>query len=137
MAGNLSPIFSKIGKIGFASAITLANTAKDGTGVVDIVFTADATNGSFLQKLKIRPKGTNVASVLRVFLNNGSVTTTAANNTLFDEISLPATTLSEVAALAGFEYPVNLALPAGYRLFVTLGTAVAGGYAVTGVGGDY
>ena len=137
MAGNLAPIFSKIGKIGFAPAIILANTAKDGTGTVDIVFTADATNGSFLQKLKIRPKGTNVASVLRVFLNNGSVTTTAANNTLFDEISLPATTLSEVAALAGFEYPVNLALPAGYRLFVTLGTAVAGGYAVTGVGGDY
>ncbi len=137
MPGNLSPIFSKIGKIGFAPNITLANTAKDGTGTVDIVFMADATNGSFLQKLKIRPKGTNIASVLRIFLNNGGVTTTAVNNTLIDEISLPATTLSEVAALTGFEYPVNLALPAGYRLFVTLGTAVAGGYAVTGVGGDY
>jgi hypothetical protein len=137
MAGNLSPIFSKIGKVGFAPAITLANTAKDGTGVVDVVFAADATNGSFLQKLKIRPKGTNVASVMRVFLNNGGVSTTATNNTLFDEISLPATTNTEVAALAGFEYPVNLALPAGYRVHVTLGTAVAGGYAVTGVGGDY
>lgn len=137
MAGNLSPIFSKVGKIGQAPAITLANTAKDGTGVVDVVFTADATNGSFLQKLKIRPKGTNVASVMRLFLNNGGVTTTATNNTLFDEISLPATANTEVAAIAGFEYAVNLALPAGYRLFVTLGTAVAGGYAVTGVGGDY
>lgn len=137
MPGNLSPIFSKIGKIGFASTITLANTAKDGTGTVDVVFTADATNGSFLQKLKIRPKGANVASVLRIFLNTGGVTTTAANNTLLDEISLPATALTEVAAIAGFEYPVNLALPAGYRAFVTLGTAVAGGYAVTGIGGDY
>lgn len=137
MPGNLSPIFSKIGKIGFAPNITLANTAKDGTGTVDIVFMADATNGSFLQKLKIRPKGTNVASVLRIFLNNGGVTTTAVNNTLIDEISLPATSNTEVAALAGFEYPMNLALPAGFRALVTLGTAVTGGYAVTGIGGDY
>lgn len=137
MPGNAIPIFSKIGKIGQAPAITLANTAKDGTGTVDVVFTADATNGSFIQKLKIRPKGTNVASVMRIFINNGGATTTATNNVLFDEITLPATTLSEVAAIAGFEYGMNFALPASYKVFVTLGTAVAGGYAVTGIGGDY
>ena len=137
MPGNNSPIFSKIAHVEWAGGITAANTAKDGTGTVDTVFTAIPTTGSYLQKLVIRPKGTNVASVLRVFLNNGSVNTTAANNVLIGEISLPATTNSEVAALSGNELPLNIPVPPGYRVMVTLGTAVAGGYAVSAFGGDY
>ena len=85
----------------------------------------------------MRPRGTNVASVLRVFLNNGASNATAANNVLIAELSLPATTLSEVAALSGNELPLNIPVPPGYRVTVTLGTAVTGGYAVTGFGGDY
>ena len=137
MPGNTSPIFSKIARVEWAGGITAANTAKDGTGTVDTVFTADATNGSYLQKLGVRPRGSNVASVLRVFLNNGSSNATAANNVLIAEVSLPATTLSEVAALSGNEVALNIPVPPGYRVNVTLGTAVAGGYAVTGFGGDY
>ncbi len=137
MPGNTAPIFSKIAHIEWVNGITAANTAKDGTGTVETIFTADATNGSFLQKLIVRPRGANVASVLRVFLNNGSSNATAANNALVGELSLPATTNSEVAALNGYEYGMNIPVPAGYRLHVTLGTAVAGGYAVSAVGGDY
>ena len=137
MPGNISPIFSKIARVEWAGGITAANIAKDGTGTVDTVFTADATNGSYLQKLNVRPRGTNVASVLRVFLNNGATNATAANNVLIAELSLPATTLSEVAALSGNELPLNIPVPPGYRVQVTLGTAVAGGYAVAGFGGDY
>ena len=135
--GNNAPIFSKVAHVEWDNGITAANTAKDGTGTVDTVFTADATNGSYLQKLIIRPRGTNVASVLRVFLNNGSSNATAANNALIAEVSLPATTNSEVAALSGNELPLNLPIPPGYKVLLTLGTAVAGGYAVTAVGGDY
>jgi hypothetical protein len=137
MAGNNSPIFSKVAHVEWAAGITAANTAKDGTGTVDTVFTADATNGSYLQKLIVRPKGTNVASVLRVFLNNGAVNTTASNNVLVAELSLPASTNTEVAALSGNELPLNIPVPPGYRVQVTLGTAVAGGYAVSAFGGDY
>lgn len=137
MVANTSPIFPLIPNIGFAPGITAANTAKDGTGTVDLVFTSDATDGSRLEKLRIRPKGTNVASVMRVFLNNGSTPTTAGNNMLYDEISLPATTNSEVASIPGLEIPMNISLPPGWRVYVTLGTAVAGGYAVTAIGGDY
>jgi hypothetical protein len=136
MVANTAPIFTDIPNIGFAPAITAANTAKDGTGTVDLVFTAGA-DGAFLQKLKIRPKGTNVATVLRVFLNNGATPTTATNNMLYDEIGLPATTNTETAAIVGLELAMNLALPAGWRVYVTLGTAVAGGYSVTAVGGNY
>ena len=137
MPGNTSPIFSRVARVEWAGGITAANTAKDGTGTVDTVFTADATNGSYLQKLGVRPKGTNVASVLRVFLNNGATNATAGNNVLIAELSLPATTLSEVAALSGNELSLNIPVPPGYRVQVTLGTAVAGGYAVVGFGGDY
>ena len=137
MPGNANPIFSKVARCEWANAVTAANTALDGTGAVNIVFNADLTNGSYLQKLIIRPKGTNVATVMRVFMNNGGANTTATNNTLIGEITLPATTASAVAALAGPELPMNIVLPPGYDIFVTLGTAVAGGYAVTAVGGDY
>lgn len=137
MPANTSPIFSRIARVEWANGITAANTAKDGTGTVDTVFTADATNGSYLQKLVVRPRGTNVASVLRVFMNNGSSNATAANNAMIVEIGLAATTNSEVAAIAGNELPLNMPVPPGYKVFVTLGTAVAGGYAVCAMGGDY
>jgi len=137
MVANAIPIFSKVARNEWANGITAANTALDGTGTVDTVFTADATNGSYLQKLTIRPRGTNVASVLRVFMNNGSTNATAANNVMIAEASLPATTASAVAALAGIEVPINMPIAPGYKINVTLGTAVAGGYAVSAHGGDY
>lgn len=135
--GNTAPIFSKVAHVEWANGITAANTAKDGTGTVTSVFTADATSGSYLQKLVVRPRGSNVASVLRVFLNNGGSTATASNNALIAEMSLAATTNSETAAIMGYEVPLNIPVPPGYAVNVTLGTAVSGGYAVTAFGGDY
>jgi hypothetical protein len=137
MAGNTAPIYSKAGALSWSSSITAANTSKDGISATDLVFTADAINGSYIHKLKIRPKGTNVSTVLRVFINNGLTNATAANNTLYDELTLTNTTVSEVAAVVGYEIPMGFILPAGYRIYATLGTAVAGGYAVTAVGGAY
>lgn len=137
MPGNVDPIFSRVGDIQWSTAITAANTAKDGTGTVTTIFTADATNGGFVQRIRFRATGTNVATVARVFINNGSSNATAANNALYEEITLPATTLSEVGALANAEILLNLPLPPGYRINVTLGTAVAAGYVVTAVGGKY
>lgn len=138
MPANTSPIFSRLSDLQWSSAaIASANTAKDGTGTVAMVFTADASNGGFVQKLVARALGTNVATVLRVFVNNGSSNATAANNSLIAEMTLPATTLSEVSALPDLSLPLNLALPAGYKLSCTLGTTVAAGYQLTAVGGKY
>jgi hypothetical protein len=146
-AANPTPIFSKVGAIGWgtpadgdggtAGPLKTANTAKDGTGTVLTVFTADATNGSFVQRIRFRAAGTNIATVARVFINNGSTQATIANNTLWDEITLTATTLSETSALATYELPLNFALNPGYKLLVTLGTTVAAGYRVTVIGGNY
>lgn len=137
MAINFEPIFSKAGSIQWAPAALLtANTAKDGTGTVSTVFTAGA-DGALVQKLVARALGTNVATVLRIFINNGSTNATVANNTLLAEMTLPATTLSEVAQQPPYELPLNLALPAGYKINCTIGTAVAAGYQLTVVGGSY
>jgi hypothetical protein len=141
MPANTSPIFSAKGAIQWTpSSLSLANTAKDGTGTVATVFTGNTAgnnSGNFLQKLIARALGTNVATVLRVFINNGGVNTTAANNSLIAEITLPATSVSEVAAQPDFVLPLNFAVPPGYKILCTLGTAVTAGYAVSVIGGEY
>ena len=138
MPANTDPIYSRLADVQWGTtAITTANTAKDGTGTVLTVFTADATNGGYVQRIRFRAAGTNVATVARVFINNGSTNSTAANNILWDEITLSATTLSEVAALATYELPLNFALPPGYKINVTIGTTVSAGYYVSVIGGKY
>lgn len=145
MPSNTDPIFSKQGDLsnngstGMNQAITAA--ANDFTGASasnSLVFTADATNGGFVQRLRLKAAGTNIASVLRIFVNNGSVNTTAANNSFYGEIALPATTASATSATGpDMDYPMNIALPAGFRIFVGLATAVAAGWVVTPVAGKY
>jgi hypothetical protein len=135
MPANFQPVYPLTPKVAWGDLAT-ANTAKDGTGTVVTVFTAGA-NGARVDYLKVRAKGTNVATVLRVFVNNGSDSTDAANNALVLEQTIAATTLSEVAALADNLVTLDMSLPAGYKLNVTIGTTVADGLAVTAFGGDY
>jgi hypothetical protein len=136
--GNISPIYSKVGDIQWGlSGLTAANTAKDGTGTVLTVFTSDVTNGGYVQRIRFRSAGSNVATVARVFINNGSANTVASNNILWDEITLAQTTLSETSALPTYELPLNFALPPGYKLNVVLGTAVSAGYFVSVIAGKY
>lgn len=138
MPANNNPIYTLAPDIQWGTtAITAANTAKDGTGTVLTVFTANAVNGGFVQKIRFRAAGTNVATVARVFINNGAANSTPANNILFDEIGLSATTITESGAQVPFELPLNFALPPGYKLLITLGTAVAAGYYVSVIGGKY
>lgn len=59
------------------------------------------------------------------------------NQMFIGEVSLPATTASASAATPDIEYSLNMALPPGYRILVGLGTTVAAGWAITGIGGNY
>ena len=137
MPANTAPIFTLTARTSWGTTtITTANTAKDGTGTVLGVFTA-GSNGSYIQRIRFRPSGTAVQTVARIFINNGFTNATAANNILFDEITLSAITISETQAQPSFEIPMNFAIPAGYVLNITLGTTVAAGYYVSVVGGDY
>jgi len=135
MAANIVPIFPLVPVVAWGTILT-ANTAKDGTGTTSTIFTAGA-DGAIVQRVRASALGTNTASVLRIFVNNGSTPATATNNTLFAEISLPGTTLSEVGSLIPIDVPLNLPLPAGYRLLAAIGTTVAAGWAITAVGGSF
>lgn len=142
MVANFQPIYTvnpNVGGLG-TTVTTAANTAFDGTGTTVTAFTAGA-NGAFVQKICFRAQGgsgnNNVATVARVFLNNGSSSATPTNNLFLDEITLPATTGSAVAALPPIDLPLNFYIPAGWKLNWCLGTAVATGYWTHVVGGDY
>jgi hypothetical protein len=136
MAANTAPIYTLLPDIQWGNAAA-ANTAKDGTGTVITAFTADATNGGYVEKIVFRPLAAVVATVVRVFINNGSTNATPANNTLVAEATLAATTNSEVAAIAGIEIPLRYGLPPGYRINFTLGTYSTGSVQGTVIGGKY
>ncbi len=139
MPANIDPIFSRAPDVqwGTVASGAAANTAVDGTGTVYTVWTADATNGGFLQRLRIKAANISAPTVMRVFLNNGSTNATAANNILFDEVTLPVISASNTAAVQPFEAPMNIALPAGYKINVCLGTSVTGIIQVAGIGGKF
>ena len=145
MPANTSPIYSIVGATDSVAANNTglivgptANTAQDGTGTLYKAFTA-GSNGSYVQKIRFRPVGSPAATVCRVFVSS-STSTSATNTWLYDEITLPAVTLSQTAASSVFELPINFALNANYLLYVTFGTSTGSagtGYSVVCVAGDY
>jgi hypothetical protein len=80
---------------------------------------------------------TNSYSQTTMYTNGTYDDPTIGNSKLYGEISLPATTASATAATPDIDYPMNIALPAGWEVYVGLGTTVAAGWAVTPIGGDY
>ena len=246
MAANNEPIYSRRGAITRSVVLKLAANDYNGTNAnTQEVFASDATNGGYLQRLRFKALGTNVATVARIFLNNGSPnenwaaaptaptgTPSASGGTIlsgtyyglviaidaynqqsvigamstgvavtgptgsiawtwtavpgavsyrlyvgsintqgaqdryftsatnsfsqtamhyagaydapqvgnckfYGELTLPATTASATAATPDIDYPMNMALPPGWEVYVGIATAVAAGWAVTGIGGDY
>ena len=147
MAQNTNPIFPLTPVNSWVSGAPAtsgtpgrdANTTKDlssGT-IYGPIFTGKAVDGSRLDFIKVRALGTNVQTVIRIWINNGSATGTAANNALFMERTLTSTSVSETSEIADIIIPLNISLPAGYRIYATFGTVVAAGFHLTAVGGDY
>jgi hypothetical protein len=145
MPANTDPIFTLSGDVstngttGMGVLVTAAANDYTGIGANNfLIWTADSTNGGVLQRIRAKAGGTNIATVLRLFINNGSTNGTATNNVFFGELSLPATTAIATAATIDMEYSMgNLALPAGWRVYGGLGTAVAAGWVFCGIGGKY
>lgn len=117
------------------TAMALAFTAgSDGARVDTIKARYTATNGS-------TATGTSAASVLRFWLNNGSANTTATNNKLIGEISMPAQAVTALATGTLPEYTLTLgmSIPAGYKIYAG-STVAAGGvlaFQVSVEGGNY
>lgn len=127
-APNTQPIFGRVGLLGFAAQMTAANTNPDLTaGTSYQVATADATNGSYIEEIRIKanPGNDTVATVLRVWVSDGT-TLSATNHVLVKEVGFPATTHSATAALPDFIVPMQCVLKPGFKIFLTLGTAPGG-----------
>lgn len=142
MAANTAPIFSRRARVQWAVDCTAANANADITsGTSYRVFEADDTEGSWLEEIRVKPQpGANTAAtVMRVWLNNGSTTGTATNSALVAELNIPATVASSTSALVDFSVVMKRALPPGYDVYVTFGTAPGGSgrFAVAAFGGDY
>ncbi len=129
MAANTAPIYSKIADVQWIGGITVANNTIDITsGTSYLAWTADATNGGYIKEIRCKPAPGNntVATVLRIWLNNGSAIGTAANSILIGEVGIIATTANAAAAMPEFIYALERAIPAGYKIYVTVGTAPGG-----------
>jgi len=75
MAANTNPIYSLLGDIQGGDLLTTAAADYNGQNVNNaVVFTADATNGGFIQRLRFKAYNANnvAATVARIYYNNGS-----------------------------------------------------------------
>lgn len=144
MPANINPIYSAAGQLDASQNYTgaiigpTANTNTDGTGTMYKIFQSTG-NGNYIQRIRFRPVGSPAATVARVFINNGG-TTGLTTTWLWDEITLPLTTLSQTAATNVYELPQNFAMPPGFALYVSFGTstgAAGNGYSVVVIAGAY
>lgn len=134
-----APQFVTTPNKGTPGSLTAANTATDGTGATGrvLIFTA-GSSGSLLPSIRFMHLGTNVATLCRVFRNNGSDPATPGNNNLIGEKAIAANTISHTAESIQYDLTLNLNLAANERIYVTLATAVAAGVMISPInGGDF
>lgn len=131
-APNTNPIYTITPKNPWGK-VTAADTGTDGTGAnVVLIWTADATNGGFLQKITLQPISTSGstttnAAVARFYLNNGSSVGTAANNILFAEVGLSAISVNTSATTATISpvLPCLFQVQAGYAIYIGITSMAA------------
>lgn len=142
MAANTAPIFTLTPQVKWVESVVTANNTIDLTSGTsyDSNFVG-GTAGSLISEIRIKanPANNSAATVLRVWLNNGSTVGTSSNSSIYGELSIPATTTTATAALPDFSYPMNIQVPASYKVYYTIGTAPGGSaeFSITTSGGDY
>ena len=73
-------------------------------------------------------------------MSNSTVTFTSdltINTTLIGEISIPAIASTATASTADIDYPINAAIPPGYKIIAGLGTTTANGIYASVIAGKY
>lgn len=133
MAANTKPIFPKTPAIGIATltsatAVTSRANITGTTGLVQL--TPVSTDGKRIDSIRVKGKGTTVASILSIWLYNGTT------SFLYDEIVIDAVTASNTAISdLGSRTYSDLALPPTYQLYVS--QTVQTDVNVFANGGDY
>ena len=148
-APNAFPSFVKTG-VAPVIRITAANASSDGGGTIAtdifLVLTADTTNGSWVDYVRIIPRASAAATstsstVVRLFISTQtSGATTSANTNLIFEVNCPSVTADNtVTSVPYYDLPVNQRITAGQTLLVTAHQGVAGSTSLgaQAFGGDY
>jgi hypothetical protein len=150
MPGNAVPQFTRIGNIASA-LLTAALTTSDGSGGtigtnISVVFTADATNGSYVESVRIAIVASAASTAaagttIRIYVSSiASGSTTTANTFLITEVAVPAVTADQATTATNvFDVALGFRLPAGYTILASTHVAANAntGYRVTSFGGDY
>lgn len=128
--------------------INTANTNRDGTGSMQIAWTAPAftsdinPGGSRIERVLLQATGTTTAGMVRLFVSSDAAANTAANTFLYEEIPVtaatPSTTISAWAAsLQAVTYQTLFPIILGPGCTLRVATANAESFVVTVMGGDY
>jgi hypothetical protein len=149
LGANVEPIYTVTPRTQ-GIAITAVNTRSDGNGTIatDIfkAFTAHATYGSYVARIRFSPVATvaataTAATVLRVFISSQtSGATTQANTWLIQEVAAPTQTAAQTTTATNYiEIPLGFALEPNYTILVTTHVANAANTSWTAVvvAGDY
>lgn len=147
---NKDPIFSKVGRVSGIAIGGAANVLSSGVGTIAtdifLVFTADATNGSFVSRIRLQPVAAvaataTTATVHRIFVSTKtSGATLQADTWLIQEVAAPAQTADQTTTPTNFiEVPLNFALPPSYTILVASHhvNAANTGWTATVFGGNY
>jgi len=128
--------------------INTANTNRDGTGTMTILWTApafvDATNpgGSRIERIVVQATSTTTAGMVRLFVSSDALGNTAANTFLYEEVPVtaatPSTTVQAYAtALQVVTYQTLFPIMIGPGSTLRVSTANAESFVITAMGGDY
>ena len=149
MPGNATPQFTRNGNVS-GVAITAANTNSEGVGTIGttsfLAFTADATNGSFVDTVRFFATASaaataTTATVGRIFISSLASGTTAATNTFcIGEVWLPVLSAdSSTQPNSPIDFPVGFRIPPGWTILVTNHAVPAAStqWIAVVIGGDY
>lgn len=109
--------------------LSAANTARDGSGAMQQVWTA-GLNGSLFQGIILQVPGVAVQDTIRLFWRFGSTT-------LFHEVNVPPFTPANGTPIVPIEYYPNTSqvYPTGWSLWLSTHVGQATNYLV--LGGNY
>ena len=136
MAANTNPIFGRAPDVqvgtqvaGAANLTTTAVTAQDGSGSLQPIFQADATEGSYVDRVILKPVGSPAATVLRIFFCSATgaftpgTTNTTTNTAMLAEYTAATVTTSNTQAQNDIVIPIRMPMPPGTRLLLGSGTS--------------
>ena len=109
------------------SPVTTANTNRDGSGTVELIYKVTNPAGVYLDSVNVESFGTNVASEAVLLGSNGQGLANDRNNFLLGNALLTATTLGTPLATDRINFHIGAWFDFDYELYAQVHVAQAAG----------